>query len=132
MADNTRQIERLPEAELEIMLILWREGRAMTAGEITKSLAEARGWKSATVHVLLDRLAEKGFVECDKSSFKHYYSPLVSEEGYRHGETKTLLSRFFDGSAKQLIASFITADSLTSEDLDELTAMINERKANLK
>ena len=132
MTDFTRQTEKLPESELEIMLILWREGRAMTAGEITKSSAESKGWKSATVHVLLDRLAEKGFVSCDKSSFKHLYSPLISEEVYRKGETSTLLSRFFGGSAKQMIASFITADSLSDEDLDELSAMINERKAGLK
>ncbi len=132
MANLTRQTEKLPDAELEIMLTLWKEGRAMTAGEIAKCSAEARGWKSATVHVLLDRLAEKGFVTCDKSSFKHLFSPLISEEDYRQGETKTLLSRFFDGSAKQMIASFIDADSLTDDDLDELTAMINERKAKLK
>ncbi|MBR4933813.1 MAG: BlaI/MecI/CopY family transcriptional regulator [Clostridia bacterium] len=130
MAEITRQTEKLPEAELEIMLTLWREGRAMSAGEITKSAA--KGWKSATVHVLLDRLAEKGFVSCDKSSFKHLYSPIVSEENYRGGETSTLLSRFFEGSAKKMIASFISADSLSDEDLDELTAMINERKAKLK
>lgn len=132
MANTTRQAEKLPESELEIMLTLWKAGKAMTAGEITKHFAKDKGWKSATVHVLLDRLAEKGFVSCDKSSFKHLYSPLVSEEDYRKGETSTLLSRFFDGSAKQMIASFITADSLSDEDLDELSAMINEKKVRSK
>ncbi|MBQ6789684.1 MAG: BlaI/MecI/CopY family transcriptional regulator [Clostridia bacterium] len=132
MTDFTRQAEKLPESELEIMLTLWKVGKAMTAGEITKHFAKDKGWKSATVHVLLDRLAEKGFVSCDKSSFKHLYSPLITEESYRKGETTTFLSRFFGGSAKQMIASFITADSLSDEDLDELSAMINERKAGLK
>ncbi len=132
MANVTRQAEKLPESELEIMLALWKVGKAMTAGEITKHFAKDKGWKRATVHVLLDRLAEKGFVSCDKSSFKHLYSPLITEESYRKGETTTFLSRFFDGSAKQMIASFITADSLSDEDLDELSAMINEKKVRSK
>lgn len=124
--------EKLPESELEVMLMLWKKGVPLSAGEIAKLSADSRGWKSATVHVLLERLSDKGFVTCDKSGFKHRYSPLITEEDYRRGEAKTLKDRFFGGSAKNLIASFINADGLTDDDLDELSAMIRDRKAGKK
>ncbi|MBR4000433.1 MAG: BlaI/MecI/CopY family transcriptional regulator [Clostridia bacterium] len=123
-----KKIERLPESELEIMLTLWHNKTPLTVGEITKILADAHGWKTATVHVLLDRLGEKGFVSCDKSGFKHLFDPLITEEEYRRGEEKTMMKRFFGGSAKNMIASLLNADGLTDDDLEELSAMLQERK----
>ena len=54
-----KTIERLPESELEVMLTLWHNETPLTVGEITKLLADAHNWKTATVHVLMDRLGAK-------------------------------------------------------------------------
>lgn len=123
-----KTIERLPEAELEVMLTLWHNTPPLTVSEITKLLAEAHSWKTATVHVLLERLGERGFVTCDKSGFKHLFSPCITEEEYRRGEEKNLIKRFFGGSAKNMIASLLNADGLTDEDLEELSVMLKQRK----
>ena len=120
--------ERLPEAELDVMLTLWRERKPMTVGEIVKRLSGVRTWKSATVHVLLDRLGERGFVQTDKSGYAHLYSAAVTEEEYRRGEERSHLQRFFGGSAKNMIASMLNADSLSDEDLDELSALLHEKR----
>ena len=123
-----KTIERIPESELEIMLTLWHHNPPLTVGEITKILAETHNWKPATVHVLLERLGERGFVSCDRSGFKHRFTPIITEEEYRKGEEKTFLKRFFGGSAKNMIASLLDADNLTDEDLEELSAMLKQRK----
>lgn len=123
-----KTMERLPEAELEVMLTLWHSDTPLTVGEITRMLAEAHGWKTATVHVLLERLGERGFVSCDKSGFKHLFAPIITEAEYRRGEEKTMMKRFFGGSAKNMIASLLNADGLTDDDLEELSAMLQERK----
>ncbi len=123
-----KTIDRLPEAELEVMLTLWHSDRPLTVGEITKALADTHSWKTATVHVLLDRLGERGFVSCDKSSFKHLFTPIITEAEYRHGEEKTLMKRFFGGSAKNMIASLLNTDGLTDDDLEELSVMLKQRK----
>ncbi len=123
-----KTIERLPESELEIMLTMWHNETPLTVGEITKLLADTHGWKTATVHVLLDRLGERGFVSCDKSGFKHLFAPLITEEEYRRGEEKTMMKRFFGGSAKKMIASLLDTDGLTDDDLEELSAMLRKRK----
>lgn len=123
-----KTIERLPESELEIMLTLWHNTTPLTVGQITKILADAHGWKTATVHVLLARLGERGFVSCDKSGFKHLFAPIITEEEYRRGEEKNMMKRFFGGSAKNMIASLLNADGLTDDDLEELSAMLKQRK----
>ena len=43
-------------------------------------------------------------------------------------EQKTMMKRFFGGSAKNMIASLLNADGLTDDDLEELSAMLQERK----
>ena len=122
-----KTIERLPESELEIMLTLWHTKEPMTAGEITKKLADTHGWKASTVHVLLERLNERGFVSCDKSGYKHLFMPRIKESEYRKGEEHTMMHRFFGGSAKNMIASLLNADGLSDEDLEELSAMLKKK-----
>jgi len=122
-----QKIDRLPDAELEIMLVLWHEGRPMTAGELTKKLSHTHGWKVGTVHVLLERLGDRGFISCDKSGYKHLFSPLIAESDYRKGEEHTILHRFFGGSAKNMIASLLNADGLSNDDLEELSAMLKKK-----
>ncbi len=123
-----KTIERLPESELDVMLVLWHNPTPMTAGKITKLLSDTHGWKSATVHVLLDRLEERGFVSCDKSGFRHLFTPAITEEDYRRGEERTMMARFFGGSAKNMIASLLNADGLSDDDLDELSDILKRRK----
>lgn len=123
-----KKIERLPESELEVMLTLWHNKIPLTVGEITKILSDTHGWKTATVHVLLDRLGDRGFVSCDKSGFKHLFAPVITEEEYRRGEENTMMKRFFGGSAKNMIASLLNTDGLTDDDLEELSAMLQKRK----
>ena len=39
---TTTMIERIPDAELEVMLVLWHAEKPLNVSEITRKLAEAR------------------------------------------------------------------------------------------
>ncbi|MBQ3256043.1 MAG: BlaI/MecI/CopY family transcriptional regulator [Oscillospiraceae bacterium] len=121
-------IERIPDAELEVMLVLWHAEKPQSVSEITGKLAETRPWKAGTVHVLLARLEERGFVACDKSEYKHQFSPVITEKAYRKGEERTMLDRFFGGSPKKMIASLLDTDGLSDKDLEELTVLLKRKK----
>lgn len=123
-----KNIERIPDAELDIMMVLWHSDTPLTVGEITKILSEARNWKTATVHVLIDRLEERGFVSRDKSGYKHLFSPIINEEDYRHREERNILHRFFGGSAKNMMVSLLNADSLSDDEIEELSDMLKKKK----
>lgn len=129
---NVRSLERLPDAELEVMLVLWGEGRPMKALELRDRLADRHGWQKATVQVLLGRLCTRGFVAADEERNYKLYRPLVTEEEYRAAESDSLVRRLFRGSASSLVASLISANALDESDLAELEAMLRRGKGDGK
>ena len=52
-----------------------------------------------------------------------YYSPLITEKEYSTWATQDLISRVYNGSARNLISALVNSDGLTQEDLDELRQM---------
>lgn len=123
-------VERIPDAELRVMLVLWHTKIPLNVGEITQKLSETRPCKPGTVHVLLSRLEARGFVACDKTEYKHRFTAIISEKDYRKGEEKTLIHRFFDGSVKKMIVSLLDNDKLSDQDIDELADALERRKKN--
>lgn len=73
-------VRRLPDTELEVMKALWElEGRPAARAELEERLRD-RGWATNTFNTYLARLAEKGFVTCEKRGRSNWYAPAVSRE----------------------------------------------------
>ncbi len=126
-----KKLDRLADAELDIMRVLWQAGCGLKASEIVKRLSETRSWKTQTAHVLLKRLEDKGFVCADKSSYVHTYYYAVDEGEYFAAESGSLLRRI-GGSFKTLVASMIDTDEITEEELDELSDILEKKRAELE
>lgn len=58
--------QRLPESELDIMLVLWNGTPPMTRPEIEKVINTKKKLASTTILSLLTRLESKNFVEVTK------------------------------------------------------------------
>ena len=123
--------ERLPEAELDIMKVLWSSQEVLKASEIVKMIADKHSWKVPTAHVLLSRLAEKGFVGVDKSSYSHKFYSLISEEEYFANESALLVKKA-KGRLPMMFASLLESDDVTDEELLELSEMLDKRLKDLK
>lgn len=123
--------DRLADAELDIMRVLWNAGEPLKVSEIVEKLSATRSWKTQTAHVLLKRLEEGGFVSADKSGYSFLYSPVIDERTYIDAESRALASRT-GGSLRMMIASLIDSDTLTSEDIDELDQIIERKRSELK
>ena len=118
--------KRLGDAELEIMMVLWDESKPVTAGYILSRIKETRSWALSTLMATLARLAEKGFVYCDRTTRTNLYSALISAEEYRASEGKSLFQRLYNGSAKKMIASLYSSNAISKEDLAELRDYIDQ------
>ena len=53
----------------------------------------------------------------------YYYSPAVSEEEYTRQATEQLIDKVYSGSARNLVAALISAESLSPDEIDELRDM---------
>ena len=126
------KIKSLPDAELDIMFVLWHSDEPLKASDIIKTLGEAHSWKNSTAHTLLARLEEKGFVSTDKEAYIHYFSPVITEDEYRTAESHAILTKLCGGSIKKMVASLISSESITDEEIKELTDMLQKSQTNIE
>ena len=120
MSDNLAC--KITGSELEIMKLLWRAEDALPVTEIREQLQKTKGWEPATIKTLVSRLVSKGVVRQEKRNV-YYYSPLISEEEYGSWATGDLITRLYNGSARDLVAALVHSDGLTKEDIEELRDM---------
>lgn len=117
-------MKRLPESELDIMIIIWEAKRPVNIAYITEHLAEQRKLTVSALHSYLKRLLEKGFLSFIKQGKTNVYEAIVSEEEYQKKESKSVLERLYQGSIKNFVAALHNGDHLTKEDLLELKDFI--------
>lgn len=121
------ELPKISEAELEVMKVLWVES-PQTANEIIERLESTTDWKPKTIRTLLNRLVQKEAVSYHQAKGRLYtYYPLVSQESYLQVETKSLLKRFYGAAFKPLLVNFLKEEKLTSEDINELKRILDEK-----
>ena len=122
----SEKLERLPDSELAVMQVIWTEETPIGSGKVVQILEQERGWTRSTVQVLLKRLEEKGFLECERKGRLKMYCPLVAREDYVSKETKTFLEHFYQNSYQGLIASLVKSEAIREEDIDEIVSIITK------
>ena len=113
--------EKISEAELEVMKILWREARPVPFGDIRAELHKKMGWEKSTIATLLRRLQDKGAVSAKEQRVR-YYTPNITNEEYIQTEEQSMIDKLYGGSAKSLVAALCSRGKITETDIDELKA----------
>lgn len=119
-------LKKLGEAELEIMQVIWGSNPPVTSNQILKELQARRKWQLSTLMTSLSRLADKGYVCCDRSTGSNLYSPLVTEDEYRTTESKNFLERLYNNSIQNMVATLYSNRALKSSDVEELRKFLDE------
>ena len=110
---------KIADSELEVMRILWREGRPLSFAEIRKELESKTKWSKSTIQTLIVRLRDKGII----GTHTHYvtlYTANITEGEYLRAEEQNFLDKLFDGSAKKLVTALCQNGRLDEKDIDEL------------
>ena len=114
--------EKIQDAELEVMQVLWNSPQPVPLIEIRRALADKCGWEDSTVKTLLRRLCEKGAVELERRGM---YRAVITQAEYSRWSARRLIGKVFEGSAKKLVASRLSDGQLTEADIAELSAMLH-------
>lgn len=125
----TEMRKRLGEAELEIMQALWDAETAVSSGYILKELQGRRKWQLSTLMTSLARLADKGFVHCDRSSGTNLYNWLISEKEYKTGASRHLLEKLYDNSILNMVSCLYSSKAIKNSDVEELREFLNRLEA---
>ncbi|MBE5962748.1 MAG: BlaI/MecI/CopY family transcriptional regulator [Lachnospiraceae bacterium] len=117
-------MEKISDAEFEVMQVIWKEGRPMTPGEVMEHVSKEKEWKYSTLKTFLARLVQKGLLACE-SGRVNTYRALVSQKEYKRSETKKFLNSIHKGSLRSMLAS-LCKDDISEQKLDELMKEISE------
>lgn len=126
-------IKKLPDAEFEVMRVIWQFQKPVTAGMVLAEVEteEGKHWKLQTIHTLLGRLAEKGFLQSEKEGKERYFTPLIKQEEYLQFETQSFVNQYHRGSLFSLINAMYQGRELGEDEVRELAEWINQRKEEL-
>ena len=122
------EMKRLPDSELEIMMIIWDLDKPVTRFEIEAQMDQDRRLSPTTVLSFLSRLQEKGFLAVQKSGKNNVYIALIDQEIYMQAESRIILKRIYMNSARNFIAALYDGDSLSDEEMKELEDYISEKR----
>jgi BlaI family penicillinase repressor len=114
---------KLGRQQLQIMQILWKQGRA-TAREITEALNGRQRIAHSTVQTLLRQLEAKGAVDHESVDRTFVFFPLYQQDAVAETVTRDLLARVFHGSVYGLVAHLLKHEKLSREDLERLRELI--------
>ena len=117
-------MKRLPDAELEVMKVLWRLGPDTPRSRLEEGLAPF-GWAANPVNTYLSRLSDKGFVSARREGRSNRYTPLVSREEYLAFDSRAVLDRLYGSSPANFVAA-LARSGLEEGELEELQALLAE------
>lgn len=121
-------MKRLPDSELELMMIIWELNKPVTRFEIEEKLGDERKLSPTTILSFLSRLQEKGFLAVEKAGKNNVYIALVDQESYVQRESRNILKRLYQNSARHFLAALYDGEGLTDEELEELEEFIHEKR----
>lgn len=115
--------QTVTESEYELMKIMWEAEKPLSLGEILTRLDGK--WVRNTVGTLLTRLCEKGVAGYEKKGKSYLYYAVLDKKDFSMSETKSFLSKLYNGSVGRLVASLYENGQLSGEEIDELKRIID-------
>ena len=129
MTDN--QPVKPTEAELEILQILWEHGPSTVRFVNEKQNINKEVGYTTTLKIM-QIMAEKNFIEADKTSRSHIYHALLQEEDTQ----KQLLDKFLDtafrGSAMKLVMQALGNHTTSEEELNQIRNLLDKLEGGQK
>lgn len=113
-------LKKLGEAELEIMQVIWDGDNPVTSNYILKKLQGRRQWQLSTLMTSLTRLADKGFISCDRSTGSNLYTFIITENEYKAGASRHFLEKLYNNSIQSMIATLYSDQAIKNDDIEEL------------
>lgn len=107
----------LTKNELEIMDVLWEQGRPLSRGELL-TLPEEKTWMDSSIHILLNSLLRKGaireagYAKCGKTSGRVYEAALSCAEYH----VATLRSTKAQPTLEELLKAYLAVRPADEED----------------
>ncbi|CAG6344620.1 transcriptional repressor [Streptococcus pneumoniae] len=120
---------QISDAEWQVMKIIWMQG-GQTSTDLIRVLAERFDWSKSTVQTLLARLGEKECLTRKKEGKSFVYSALLTLDQSRDLLVQDIKDKVCSRRIRNLLADLIVECEFTQTDLEDLEAVISEKKSS--
>ena len=120
---------QISDAEWQVMKIIWMQGE-QTSTDLIRVLAERFDWSKSTIQTLLARLVEKECLTRKKEGKSFVYSALLTLDQSRDLLVQDIKDKVCSRRIKNLLADLIVECDFTLADLEDLEAVISEKKSS--
>ncbi|HES9620178.1 transcriptional repressor [Streptococcus pneumoniae] len=120
---------QISDAEWQVMKIIWMQGE-QTSTDLIRVLAERFDWSKSTVQTLLARLVEKECLTRKKEGKSFVYSALLTLNQSRDLLVQDIKDKVCSRRIRNLLADLIVECEFTQTDLEDLEAVISEKKSS--
>jgi BlaI family penicillinase repressor len=120
---------KIPQAEWEVMRVLWDANAPLSAAEVVARLEEKSDWNPKTIRTFLNRLVQKQAIKAQKrAGFELlHYTPLIDEVSMLQAKQETFVGQFFGGTVRSMLAGCIQSGEISVEELLQLREMIDRQ-----
>src|SRR5262245_43609236 len=118
----------LTEAELRVMEVIWRKGKA-TVSEVVEELEKPAEPAYNTIQTTMTIMERKGYLRhtLSKVGRAFIYHAAVSRRQASKKAVRHLLSRFFGDSAEALVLNVIEDQRLSEAELERVRRLLREK-----
>jgi BlaI family penicillinase repressor len=127
MAIKRTKRQLLTPQELEIMKIVW-EAPEVTVRDVYETLRQTRTIAYTSVMTVMQILEKKGHLKKSTDTRQHVYRATRARKHTVSALLGDFVDRVFNGSTKPLLVHLVEDGQLSKADLDELRALVRERK----
>lgn len=113
--------------ELQLMEVLWRDGRS-SVQQVQTKLAGLNELAYTTVQTVLNTLDRKGKVRRTLVGRAFLYEPVISKETILKQAVRELAERMFGGSSEDLVMSLVKSRHVDPARIAELSSRIAEEE----
>ena len=116
----------LTATELEMMNVIWRIGPCSVL-QVVEQLRPERELAYTSVSTIVRILEQKGYVISSKEGRGHMYEAAVSKEDYQRSTVQRMVTSVFDNTPALLVRRLLDTESLSSDDLAEICALLGKK-----
>lgn len=128
MCKRNKEMKGLTAKEEEIMGFFWEKG-PLFVRQMLAFYDEPKPHFN-TLSTIVRGLEEKGFLGHEVFGNTYQYHAIVSEEEFRKGTLKNVISKYFNNSYLNAVSSLVQEENISLEELKKLIADVEKAHEN--
>ncbi|MCH8980679.1 BlaI/MecI/CopY family transcriptional regulator [candidate division KSB1 bacterium] len=123
--EKQNHLPELSRSGLDIMKILWKDGRS-SAREVHDQLSAAYGWAYSTTKTIMDRMVKKGHLSRENFHGIFLYKPLFSKPAGLAKLVRNFADNVLELDYGSVVSLFARSKALTAKEIEELQRLLDE------